>query len=271
MLPSVDNSILKGVRLYGDDFTEEHIKEWFADEKHSYHELVNSVASEPYLYRELNVFHAFRHLPERQWEHVLGFGSYTGEDLLPIVDRVKMVTIVDPAPVSTVLPGMVSYIVPNPSGRLSLLDESIDLVICFNVLHHIPNVSFVVSELTRCLAPGGWMLVSEPRTSMGDWTHQRPGMTAHERGIPELILRNILVSAGLTLRSHSRQKHWITKRFIQPYYDCPGRSIYNSPALVRLDAWLSKWVHWNRQYHPLKRHRGPSASGVVFVVEKRGT
>ena len=77
------------------------------------------------------------------------------------------------------------------------------LVTCFGVLHHIPNVSFVMSELGRVLEPGGVMLLREPVISMGDWRKPRRGLTKRERGIPLHLLQRIAVESGFEVIKQS--------------------------------------------------------------------
>ena len=42
---------------------------------------------------------------------------------------------------------------------------SFDIVVCFSVLHHIPNVSTVVNEMFRVLQPGGRLVIYTPSAS----------------------------------------------------------------------------------------------------------
>ena len=86
----------------------------------------------------------------------------------------------------------VNYISPDVSGVMPFNDNSFDLVTCFGVLHHIPNVSFVISEVFRVLKQGGTFLLREPIVSMGDWTKKRGNLTKNERGIPLPLFRDII-------------------------------------------------------------------------------
>lgn len=40
-------------------------------------------------------------------------------------------------------------------GSIDFPDNFFDLILCFATLHHIPNVTFVISELFRTLRGGG--------------------------------------------------------------------------------------------------------------------
>jgi len=71
-----------------------------------------------------------------------------------------------------------------------------DLVVALSVFHHIPNVSFVLSEIARVLRPGGFAVVREPCSSMGDWSAPRSA-TPNERGIPMCWMLHAAGRAGL--------------------------------------------------------------------------
>lgn len=170
-----------GERLYGDDFTEAQIAEWFEDEREGYFSL-EPRASYSYGYHARNWRHGFRHLPERTFSDVLGIGSAYGDELKPILQHCKNVTILEPS--DGFQNDRFNYVKPSPSGDLPFPCQSFDLITCFGVLHHIPNVGHVIEEMTRVLRVGGYILVSEPTHSMGDWNRPRKGLTKRERGIP---------------------------------------------------------------------------------------
>jgi len=87
---------------------------------------------------------------------------------------------------------------PATSGLIPLPDASQDVVCAFCVLHHIPNVSTVVAEISRVTRPGGLFLVREPCSSMGDWRYPRSA-TPNERGISRRLLTEIARRSGFRL------------------------------------------------------------------------
>jgi len=104
---------------------------------------------------------------------------------------------------------------------------------------------------------------------MGDWTKHRPGLTKRERGIPIEIFRKIIRSAGSEVINEQKNGNTITKRLIQPLYEkLFHTSVYNSRTIVKIDAFLCRYADINRQYYPIKRYRGPKASGVCYVLRK---
>lgn len=77
-------------------------------------------------------------------------------------------------------------------GRtMDLADESVDRIMCFDALHHVPNVAEVIAEMGRVLRPGGVAGFSEPGPN-----HSRDAQSQHEMrryGVPEfdLVLEDV--------------------------------------------------------------------------------
>jgi SAM-dependent methyltransferase len=240
---------LRGEAVYGDDFTDAQIADWFADEREGYANLrLGNVAPYYYEYHAWNRLHAYRHLPNTSFQHVLGFGSAYGDELLPIIRRIRSITVVDPSSQfrrEQVHGVPAKYISPVPNGSLSFEDGCFDLITCFGVLHHIPNVSFVIRELARCLRSGGHMVLREPITSMGDWRKHRPHLTKRERGIPLQILERIVWDSGLTTIKRSFCGFNYSVRLFSPF--C--KDVYNCFTATLLDAVLSAIFAWNVRYH----------------------
>lgn len=56
--------------------------------------------------------------------------------------------------------------------ELPLPDRSLDAIVMTDVFHHIPNVSRFFSEATRCVRPGGRIVMIEPwRTPWSEWVY----------------------------------------------------------------------------------------------------
>lgn len=261
-----------GTAIYGDDFTPSQIADWFNREKEGYADLGAKREREyRYVYHELNRIHGYRLLARnRRFHHVLGFGSAYGDELLPIVDRVEHITIVDPSDsfMRTELSGKpVERVRPDPSGTLPFADGTFDLITCFGVLHHIPNVSYVLSEFQRVLAPGGIVLVREPIVSMGDWRKPRQGLTANERGLPLTPFLHAINSARLTTRTFHLTGfgpiNWLIRKGRY------GRA-YNSATLTRIDWFLAESARWNYGYHAYRNTvREKLRPTSVFAILER--
>jgi len=161
-----------GEKLYGDDFSIEDIEKWLKNEKEAY---ANLGAKErerySYVYHQLNITHMFRYISNKKFMSTLGFGSAYGDEFNPIIKQIDQITIIDPSEAFslTEINGVpVSYLKPHPEGSLDFSNSFFDIITCFGALHHVPNVSKIVSEFARCLKPGGYVLLREPIVSMGD-------------------------------------------------------------------------------------------------------
>lgn len=235
-----------GKMLYGDDFSPAEIETWFRDEEEAYYNLGGEKKQGNYGYHALNWLHGFRHLPKQNFEHVLGIGSAFGDELQPILDDAKKVTILEPS--EGFSHSRFEYVKPNSSGKMAFLDDSFDLITCFGVLHHIPNVSYVMQELARCMKPGGWLLMREPIHSMGNWDQPRRGLTRRERGIPLPLLHKIVGNAGLRTVHEARCMFSLTARtkFLLP----KSHAVYNSKWITALDRHVCRLPMWPESYHP---------------------
>jgi SAM-dependent methyltransferase len=261
---------LRGERLYGDDFTPEQIAEWYADEAEGYANLgAGNAATYSYGYHAWNRYHAYRHLGVARLAHVLGFGSAYGDELLPIAAMADRITIVDPSD-AFANPGArrvveARHVKPGPGGTLPFARESFDLITCFGVLHHVPNVSFVVSELARVLKTGGTLALREPIVSMGDWRFPRRGVTKRERGIPVAILDDIIGGAGLTIERKTLCGF--------PAVSWPAGKLrwhpYNSMLATVIDAWLSRLFAWNVRYHARGLFQRVRPTAAFYLLSRR--
>lgn len=255
MAEGIDPRYLSGEALYGDDFDTDDILGWFNDEANAYYEMTgDALATEEYGYTQINWWGLHRHLPRRRFHHLLGFGSAFGSELVPLCSRVDRITIIESSERYSRDPRItvpVDGILAQPSGEIALPDASVDLVSCIGVLHHIPNVSFVLTEFSRVLNPGGVLLVREPIVSMGgDWGRlPRPGRTIHERGIPRDYFLNAIRNSGLTVTK-------TTPAIFPPIgalWRITGRPPYNSRALTVLDWALCIASAPNYRYHARNR------------------
>jgi SAM-dependent methyltransferase len=267
LMDNID-TYLDGSLLYGDDFNQDQIAEWYADEKEGYADLgAKNAATYRYGYHAWNTYHAYRHLPNRAFANVMGFGSAYGDELLPIISKIEKIIVVDPSNsfVRESVHGVhATYIQPTPDGSLPVPDEVFDLITCFGVLHHIPNVSFVVRELSRTLKPGGFIVIREPIVSMGDWRKPRLGLTKRERGIPLHILRTIAQSMRLRIIRQSLCAFPLTTRMFRMIRS----GVYNSGIATKVDAMLSEAFKWNVNYHPRSVWQRFRPTSAFLILQK---
>ena len=265
---------LRGEILFGDDFSTEEITQWFEDEREGYFNLYHGTDKPEapqnltYEYAELAEQHCFKWLPMRRFAHALGIGSAHGAELKPILARCKSITVLEPSDgfASTLIDGKpVKYIQPLPSGLMPFSSAAFDIIVCFSVLHHIPNVSTVISEMFRVLEPGGFVLLREPTHSMGDWRRPRRGLTKRERGIPLAILRKIISDVGFTIERETSCMFSLMSR-LSPLLG--GRSVWTSKAIVKADRAICALPIWPRKYGAERAWHKIRPTAVSFVIKK---
>lgn len=259
-----------GEVLYGDDFSEDEIKQWYSQEAEAYANLYgnNMAEGSSYGYNQLNVFYGYSHLKACQtFDKALGFGASWGYEFMPIIDKIKSLDIIESSTqtISTQLGNIVpKYTVPNVKGDIDFSDNTFNLITCFDTLHHIPNVSFVLKELFRVLKPGGYMLLREPIHSMGDWRDKRIGLTKNERGIPLLYFSKIILDSKIDII----EKH---------YYSCMtsyfnrifnGSRFLNTKAYLYIDKYLSKLFAFNVHYHETNKLQRIAPISIFYVLRK---
>jgi SAM-dependent methyltransferase len=268
-LPAPTSAQLRGDELYGDDFTAEQIEQWFRDEAEAYFEMSgDSLQPAHYGYGELNRQALFRHIPAgRRFKHALGFGSGYGTELVPLAGQIDRVTIVESSEGYERDPALAmptTALRAQPSGDIALADASVDLVTCFSVLHHIPNVSRVLGEFARVLCSGGLLLLREPITSMGgDWAVRRPGLTAHERGIPPAYLRRQLAAHGFIIEHES---FGIFPPILKLWR--LGRAPYNSRILTSLDRVVCRLLKPRWRYHAVNRWQKVRPTDIAILAKR---
>jgi SAM-dependent methyltransferase len=270
MYDSFDQYI-SGKKLYGDNFTQEEILQWFDTEKESYFKLKRG-RDYNYEYHQLNFFHGYKFLKDRKFKNALGFGSAFGEEFIPILNKIENLIILESSEgfFSNKIKNLsVKYVKANPLGSLQFDDDTFDLITCLGVLHHISNVSYVLKELYRCLQKGGYMLIREPITSGGDWRTAREGLTLRERGIPLKIFDQILHDIGFEIICR-RKCVFFLMRSIGYFFRTHGCSNngFNNKAFVLLDYLLSKLFSFNGVYHAKNFWQKLRPLAIFYLVRK---
>ena len=80
--------------------------------------------------------------------------------------------------------------------KLPLDDESVDVALLSQALHHAEDPATALREAVRILVPGGRLLVLDLREHHERWVHDRLG--DRWPGFSEKVLRRLLTDAGLT-------------------------------------------------------------------------
>jgi len=256
-----------GKELYGDNFNKKQIEKWFKDEKEGYSRLFENYENQNYDYHELNKFHGYNKIKHiKTFENVLSFGGAKGDELLPIINKIKNIFIIEPSKklrAKEINGKPIKYLEPKSSGNINLKSKSVDLITCFGVLHHIPNVSFVFSEFARILKKEGVILIREPIVSMGDWAKPRKGLTKRERGIPLNIFRRIIKKNDLKIISEKKVLFPLTRKLKLSHGE-----ISNSGIIIWIDYFFGKLFSWNNKYHSTKFWHKIRPQSVFYVLQK---
>jgi SAM-dependent methyltransferase len=265
-----ENQYLDGTSLYGDHMSEPEINIWFQAEQLGYHDLVSSGEDEYSGTGWSAVYdrHIFSRLPVRRFRHCLALGCSDGSEILPIAHRIDTITAIEPAESwwrSEIGGVRTEYRKPTVMGDIDCPDESIDLVIAFGVLHHIPNVSHVVGELARITAKGGILAIREPIFSMGDWTKPRKGLTANERGLPLPWFRELLNDLSLKITHEALCSFPPVARVAE---NLGVKKPYACNAYVMLDAIFSSIFSFNYCYHRTSVWKKFAPTSVCLIAEK---
>ncbi|MES2208444.1 MAG: class I SAM-dependent methyltransferase [Pseudomonadota bacterium] len=212
-LPSILTSEVKnGAVLAGNDFTGEQLSKWFAQEQEAfyYDNNGNSEVDPWYEYaRSLNELLGFSRVPLIKDKAltspsvlVLGPGSGIEIDNFAKKNsnwRIYFIEASSNFKVELKQKYSKSFVIDAvTSGDILVNNDSQDVVCAFSVLHHVPNVSYVVKEMYRVMKPGGLFLVREPCSSMGDWRYPRSA-TPNERGISRDLMISIAKNAGFEI------------------------------------------------------------------------
>jgi SAM-dependent methyltransferase len=270
----VSQEMKRGDVLVGDDFNSEQLALWFSQEQEAYFEGEAGTSEEDPWYAYM-----------RYVNEILGFSVITQQDAPP-----ESMLVLGPASGKEVgkfalenpgctlsfveaslnfqhqlrerFPGS-TIIAPHFDGHIDLPSQSQDVALAFSVLHHIPNVSMVLSEMARVTRPKGLVLVREPCSSMGDWRFPRSA-TPNERGISRHLLIEIAIRAGL------RQERQPVPILLEPINKLLKRTVGFAPipfaTLYRVDRLLSWALSFNDHYwrDSWLKKVGPSSYFYVF-------
>lgn len=260
-----------GKELYGDDFTPEQIRVWFEEEESGYYQLATASQENPqenYPYHGLNETHGYRFLRSRTFRQCLGLGVGGGHDVRPIAAQVERFYCIEPGKAwwrDELFGKPATFAMPQPDGTIELGDSSCDLAVSLGVLHHIPNVTAVLTELSRVLMSSGLLVLREPIVTMGEWGKPRGGLTKNERGLPLTWLRERMHSLGFETVN---EQLCAFQPFIVGMARLLNKKVYSSVPLTRVDALLSDLTAFNTRYYR-PTFLGKFAPAAIFGVYRK--
>lgn len=257
-----------GEKLYGDDFSPVQIEEWYRQEAEAYASMYGVNTSEENFSHTINIMYGYKYLTKGATiDKALGLGASWGYEFLPLIDRIKELHIVDSSEQTSgrkLGPLVPIYHRAEISGKIDFPDNTFDHINALSTLHHIPNVTFVLNELFRVLKKGGYMLLREPVTTMGDWRSKREGLTVNERGIPPRILDKIIADAGMQIV----EKHYYSAMTSFLRRLSGDNPFFSSRFYFTIDKYLSKMLAFNMHYHPVKKRERICPQAVFYVLKK---
>ena len=262
---------LNGEKLIGDDFTPEQIEEWYKDETEAYADLgSNDRTNYNYDYDYVNQSYGFKYLDQNKKYRVLGFGSAYGDEFKPILHLIESLTIIEPSlQLRSTMIGNIApkYISPNVDGTINFPNESFDLIVCYDAIHHVANVSYVFGEFHRVLAKEGIIMLREPIISMSDWSVPRPGMTKRERGIPHWFFKKLIQKHNLKI-VHLAYYSCMNSLFQRKFGKLFKRGLFAYPIYVNIDKMLSKIFKFNTRYNATNMLQRISPQSVYYTLKK---
>jgi SAM-dependent methyltransferase len=148
----------------------------------------------------------------------------------------------------------------------ALKDSSVSMVLCTQVLEHVPSPGKAVSEFRRVLAPGGILVLSVPHLSMlheeprDYWRYTRHGLKKL-LGSQEFEVLNIVESGGLV-------------SFLGHICSLALWSLPGTAPGMRWPVWLANYLFLIQLLRPLDRILGLRSicpCDYVLVARKRST
>ena len=121
-----------------------------------------------------------------------------------------------------------------------LPDQSYDVILCMQVLEHVPNPQAVCAELYRMARPGAHVMVSAPQSA---WLHNLPYHFFHYTNIG---MRKILEDAGFEVITLDAQGGHFTTLALMNHYTCRvleakaegmGNPVWYKPISLALRLW----------------------------------
>ena len=137
---------------------------------------------------------------ERTDLNILNIGAGTGEDF-QILSKYGTLTVIDidKATVALMPDHLVIKKLVADACCMPFANNSFDIIVAFDVLEHIPDDHAAVSEILRCLKPGGSFVYSVPAFNFLFSKHDE--LLGHVRRYDKKKLRRLLCNFDMTFFS----------------------------------------------------------------------
>jgi len=260
-------------QLYGDDFDSNAIRQWFWEEAQYHNQFSGGRFDEhPQMYQVFDWYRAFApYFHPVRTMRVLDFGCAEGQALAHLPEDRRGFQYVGIDSSQSLLDAARlrnpdgEYRQMPEDGRIPADDGEFDYVIVLGVLHHVPNVTHYLGELSRVLGSGGRLIVREPSHAMGRpvGSHQvLPGLSPNERGIPGSYLSAQLRRLQMTVLAVRPAYHGAVLQLLRRWQP---KSATGWRLLVTLDGLLNDLSGWNWRYDrpQLWQKLAPTANYVV--------
>lgn len=258
----------------GNDYSEEEIEKWYRDEEKFHDQFTEGLPGKDWVFYQIfNEGYAFNeYFHPGPDSRVLDFGCAEGRDIELFRSRQTFRLFgIDAS--ETQLQRFREKFKGSEvkkathSGKIDFEDDFFDYIVELSTLHHIPNVSYVLSELSRVLKPEGMMIVREPVSFMRPLGKEPPkeGLSPRERGI----------SVGFMLREFRRMRMELMGfrlSFSTPVMFAVAKFtiLEKVPRLVlAADKIISRALSSNMHYYR-RSIKEKTAPGVAYYIVKKG-
>jgi 2-polyprenyl-3-methyl-5-hydroxy-6-metoxy-1,4-benzoquinol methylase len=156
---------------------------------------------------------------------------------------------------------------PGPAEQIPLADGSVDVIVSFETIEHVPDTSRFLDECVRVLVPGGRLLISTP--NKGIYRHLRPAQNPYH--CSEMTAEEFATA----LRSRFRDASFYTQRpDSAAWWSARALVCENSPwgsirGFRRLRRAAQNWIVPEAIKDPSDEQRRSAVDTILKVAQLR--
>lgn len=260
-------------KLLGNDFNPSEIKKWYDDEEEFHNQFSGgrNDADEYWpVYEVFNKKYAInKYVNFTEETKILSFGCAEGSDTAKLYREFNFKLYGLEASDELIKAFKKGFpkaeiVKADITGKINYLSDFFDYIFCFGVLHHVPNVSFILKEFHRILNKNGIAVIREPVCWMyyGDVRPQE--LSPNERGIPVEFFRNEFENLNFEILN-------IKKSYYKPLMYLLRKSDFLSkfPNIIySIDNIMCK-IPDSANYYPNGIIDKFAASSAYYIVRKK--